>query len=98
MKNVTSCFDPKRECIYIGGRSYPAAPDSGYASWVYDAESRPRGNPADWKIAAECGLFASVFEWSAISAWVRGGARRPSAGPPGLGCRKMSQFVAPGKK
>jgi hypothetical protein len=49
--DATSCYDAKRERIYIGGGSYPVAPDSGHAFWVYDLmrdewiDPRPKGKP-----------------------------------------------------
>jgi hypothetical protein len=49
--DATSCFDPKRERIYIGGGSYPVAPDEGHAFWVYDLKAnqwhdlKPTGKP-----------------------------------------------------
>src|SRR5262245_44124662 len=31
--DATSCYDPRRERIYLGGGAYPVAPDSGHAFW-----------------------------------------------------------------
>jgi hypothetical protein len=50
--DATSCYDPKHECIYIGGGSYPVAPETGHAFWVYDLKAnkwvdpKPKGKPA----------------------------------------------------
>ena len=49
--DATSCYDSKRERIYIGGGAYPVAPDSGHAFWVYDLKAdrwvdpKPKGKP-----------------------------------------------------
>lgn len=49
--DATSCYDPERERIYIGGGSYPVAPDDTHAFWIYDlkedrwVDPRPRGKP-----------------------------------------------------
>jgi hypothetical protein len=49
--DATSCYDPKRERIYIGGGSYPVAPDSGHAFWAFDLKAnrwvdpQPKGKP-----------------------------------------------------
>lgn len=49
--DATSCYDPKRERICIGGGSYPVAPDSGHAFWIYDLKAnrwidpKPTGKP-----------------------------------------------------
>src|SRR5262245_21201795 len=49
--DATSCYDSKRERIYIGGGGYPVAPDSGHAFWVYDLKTnrwidpQPKGKP-----------------------------------------------------
>jgi hypothetical protein len=49
--DATSCYDPKRERIYLGGGAYPVAPDSGHAFWAYDLKTnrwidpKPRGKP-----------------------------------------------------
>lgn len=50
--DATSCYDSKRQRIYIGGGSYPVAPDEGHAFWIYDLKSdrwiepQPQGKPA----------------------------------------------------
>ncbi|HEV3203618.1 MAG TPA: hypothetical protein VGY77_04515 [Gemmataceae bacterium] len=47
----TSCHDPKRQRIYLGGGSYPVAPDAGHAFWVYTLKAnqwvdlQPKGRP-----------------------------------------------------
>jgi hypothetical protein len=47
----TSCYDSKRDRIYIGGGSYPTAPKETHAFWVYDLKAdrwidpRPEGAP-----------------------------------------------------
>jgi hypothetical protein len=49
--DATSCYDPKRERIYIGGGAYPIAPDDTHAFWIYDLKSnrwidpKPKGKP-----------------------------------------------------
>src|SRR5262249_42849184 len=49
--DATSCHDPKRERVYIGGGAYPVAPDAGHAFRVYDlragrwVDPKPRGKP-----------------------------------------------------
>jgi hypothetical protein len=49
--DATSCHDPKRQRIYIGGGSYPTAPE-GNAFWIYDLKTdtwidpKPQGSPA----------------------------------------------------
>jgi hypothetical protein len=49
--DATSCHDPRRERIYIGGGSYPVAPAGGNAFWIYDLKTnkwidpKPRGAP-----------------------------------------------------
>jgi hypothetical protein len=48
--DATSCYDPKRDRIYIGGGSYPVAAGPN-ALWVYDLKAnawvdpRPKGSP-----------------------------------------------------
>ena len=49
--DATSCYDSKRDCIYLGGGSYPVAPDDGHAFWMYDLKAnrwvdlKPKGKP-----------------------------------------------------
>jgi hypothetical protein len=49
--DATSCYDPKRERIYIGGGAYPVAPDESHAFWIYDLKAdrwvdpKPKGKP-----------------------------------------------------
>jgi hypothetical protein len=49
--DATSCLDTKRQRIYIGGGSYPVAPEAGHAFWVYDlkedrwVDPKPKGKP-----------------------------------------------------
>jgi hypothetical protein len=49
--DCTSCYDSKRDRIYIGGGAYPIAPDSGHAFWIYDLKAdrwidpKPKGKP-----------------------------------------------------
>ena len=49
--DATSCVDTKRERIYIGGGSYPVAPDGTNAFRIYDLKSnawidpKPKGSP-----------------------------------------------------
>lgn len=49
--DATSCYDPKRERIYIGGGAYPVAPESGHAFWIFDLKAnrwvdpKPTGKP-----------------------------------------------------
>src|SRR5262249_52455317 len=49
--DATSCYDPKRDHVYLGGGSYPVAPDTGHAFWVYDLKAdrwvdpQPKGKP-----------------------------------------------------
>jgi hypothetical protein len=48
-----SCYDPIRERVYIGGGSYPVAPQDKHAFWVYDlkrnrwVDPQPEGKPVD---------------------------------------------------
>lgn len=47
----TSCYDSKRDRIYIGGGAYPVAPETGHAFWIYDLKAdrwidpKPKGKP-----------------------------------------------------
>jgi len=47
----TSCLDPKRERIYIGGGSYPSVEEGKNALWIYDLKNdawidpQPKGTP-----------------------------------------------------
>jgi hypothetical protein len=49
--DATSCYDAKRERIYLGGGAYPTAPDTGHAFWIYDLKAgrwvdpQPKGRP-----------------------------------------------------
>lgn len=49
--DAVSCYDPKRQRIYIGGGSYPVAPSSTHAFWIYDLKAerwidpQPKGKP-----------------------------------------------------
>jgi hypothetical protein len=49
--DATSCFDSKRELIYIGGGSYPVTPAGKNAFWAYDLKKnawvdlQPKGAP-----------------------------------------------------
>ncbi len=49
--DATSCYDSKRERIYIGGGSYPVAPAGANAFWIYDLKTnswidpQPKGAP-----------------------------------------------------
>jgi hypothetical protein len=49
--DATSCFDPARQRIYIGGGSYPVAPAGTNAFWIYDLKTntwidpKPKGSP-----------------------------------------------------
>jgi hypothetical protein len=49
--DATSCYDTKRDRIYLGGGAYPTAPDSTHAFWVYDLKAdrwvdpKPKGKP-----------------------------------------------------
>ncbi len=49
--DATSCFDTKRERIYIGGGSYPVVPSGQNAFWIYDLNNKtwidpqPQGAP-----------------------------------------------------
>ena len=49
--DAVSCYDPIRERIYIGGGSYPVAPQDEHAFWVYDlkqnrwVDPQPAGKP-----------------------------------------------------
>lgn len=50
--DAVSCYDAKRERIYIGGGSYPVAPAETHAFWIYDLKAnrwidpKPKGAPA----------------------------------------------------
>jgi hypothetical protein len=50
--DAVSCYDPKRERIYIGGGSYPVAPKDTHALRIYDLKAdawidpKPAGVPA----------------------------------------------------
>ena len=49
--DCTSCYDPKRERIYLGGGSYPTTPKGQNAFWIYDVKKnrwidpKPKGAP-----------------------------------------------------
>jgi hypothetical protein len=49
--DATSCYDSRRERIYIGGGSYPVAPAGSNAFWIYDIptntwiDPKPTGAP-----------------------------------------------------
>jgi hypothetical protein len=49
--DATSCYDSKRDRIYIGGGSYPVVPAGRNAFWVYDLKTdswidpQPKGSP-----------------------------------------------------
>jgi hypothetical protein len=49
--DAVSCYDPKRERIYIGGGSYPVAPKETHALRIYDLKAnawvdpKPKGAP-----------------------------------------------------
>jgi hypothetical protein len=43
--DATSCYDSKRERIFIGGGSYPSAPEGTNALWVYDLKTESWVNP-----------------------------------------------------
>jgi hypothetical protein len=51
--DATSCYDPKRGRIYIGGGAYPVAPKETHAFWVYDLKAnrwidpKPKGKPCN---------------------------------------------------
>jgi hypothetical protein len=44
--DAVSCLDSKRERIYIGGGSYPVAPEGSRAFWVYDLRTNSWIDPA----------------------------------------------------
>ncbi len=44
--DAVSCFDSKRERIYIGGGSYPVAPEGTRAFWAYDLKTNAWIDPA----------------------------------------------------
>ncbi|MCY2954932.1 MAG: hypothetical protein NTU53_23630 [Planctomycetota bacterium] len=49
--DATSCYDPKRDRICIGGGSYPVAPAGANAFWIFDLKTdtwidpKPKGSP-----------------------------------------------------
>jgi hypothetical protein len=49
--DATSCYDSRRDRVYIGGGSYPVAPKETHAFWIFDLKSerwidpRPQGAP-----------------------------------------------------
>jgi hypothetical protein len=49
--DATSCYDSKRDRIYIGGGSYPVVPSGTNAFWIYDLKTntwldpKPKGSP-----------------------------------------------------
>jgi hypothetical protein len=49
----TTCYDSRRQRIYLGGGSYPVAPRDSNAFWIYDLQTdswidpRPREAPCD---------------------------------------------------
>jgi hypothetical protein len=43
--DATSCYDSRRQLIYLGGGSYPVAPTGSNAFWIYDPKAETWTDP-----------------------------------------------------
>ncbi len=66
--DATSCYDPKRERIYIGGGSYPVTPAGANALWIYDLHTnawidpKPTGAPCHGSNAYNTNVSAMAYD------------------------------------
>lgn len=67
----TSCYDSKRDRIYIGGGSFPSVPNNGNAFWVYDLKTdqwidpKPAGKPC--KGSNHYGVLNALMAYDSVN-------------------------------